>query len=156
MRAASSCERSGISVPNLHGYKNSGDAMRICTCRAPPSLISLIRLAHVVPRTIESSTSTTSLPSTASRSALSLIDTASYRIASVLRINVLPTYVRPLALGKRGNSYFFASETAVFDVIRAEKLCDVLPGELIKIDDTGVLVRATAIMFMTISACDDD
>lgn len=49
-----------------------------------------------------------------------------------------PLGIRPLALGKRGNSYFFASETAVFDVIRAEKLCDVLPGELIKIDDTGV------------------
>ncbi len=45
---------------------------------------------------------------------------------------------KPLSLGKRGNTYFFASETAAFDVIRAETVCDVKPGELIKIDDTGV------------------
>ncbi len=46
--------------------------------------------------------------------------------------------VRPLSVGKRGNRWFVASETAAFDVIKAEKVCDVLPGELIKIDETGV------------------
>ncbi len=49
-----------------------------------------------------------------------------------------PLGIRPLAVGKRGNRYFFASETAAFDVVRAKLLFDVLPGELIKIDDTGV------------------
>lgn len=45
---------------------------------------------------------------------------------------------KPLSLGKRGNTYFFASETAAFDVIKAKSVCDVKPGELIKIDDAGV------------------
>lgn len=49
-----------------------------------------------------------------------------------------PHGFKPLSLGKRGNAYFFASETSVFDVIRAETICDVKPGELIKIDDDGV------------------
>lgn len=45
---------------------------------------------------------------------------------------------KPLSLGKRGNCYFFASETSAFDVIRARTVCDVKPGELVKIDETGV------------------
>ncbi|MCH5154641.1 MAG: amidophosphoribosyltransferase [Clostridiales bacterium] len=49
-----------------------------------------------------------------------------------------PYGFKPLSMGKRNNTYFFASETAAFDVIRAETLCDVKPGELIKIDDNGV------------------
>lgn len=49
-----------------------------------------------------------------------------------------PYGFKPLSLGKRGNAYFFASETAAFDVIRAQTVCDVRPGELIKIDDNGV------------------
>lgn len=49
-----------------------------------------------------------------------------------------PYGFRPLSVGKRGNRYFFSSETAAFDVIRAERLYDVKPGELIKIDENGV------------------
>ena len=49
-----------------------------------------------------------------------------------------PYGFKPLSMGKRGNTYMFASETAAFDVLRAETICDVRPGELIKIDDTGV------------------
>ena len=49
-----------------------------------------------------------------------------------------PYGFKPLSMGKRNNTYFFASETAAFDVIRAETICDVKPGELIKIDDNGV------------------
>lgn len=49
-----------------------------------------------------------------------------------------PYGFKPLAVGKRDNRYYFASETAAFDVIRAKTLFDVKPGELIKIDDTGV------------------
>ncbi len=49
-----------------------------------------------------------------------------------------PYGFRPLSVGKRGNSYFVASETAAFDVIKAQRLYDVLPGQLVKIDETGV------------------
>lgn len=49
-----------------------------------------------------------------------------------------PMGIRPFSVGKRGNRYFFSSETAAFDVLHAERLYDVLPGELIKIDETGV------------------
>ncbi len=49
-----------------------------------------------------------------------------------------PYGFRPLSVGKRGNRYFFASESAAFDVIRAERLFDVKPGELIKIDENGL------------------
>lgn len=49
-----------------------------------------------------------------------------------------PYGFKPLSMGKRGNCYFFASESSAFDVIKAQTLCDVKPGELIKIDDNGV------------------
>ena len=49
-----------------------------------------------------------------------------------------PYGFKPLSLGVRGKTYFFASETAAFDVLKAQTLCDVEPGELIKIDDDGV------------------
>ncbi len=49
-----------------------------------------------------------------------------------------PLGIRPLSVGKRCNRYFIASETAAFEVLHAERLFDVLPGELIKIDETGV------------------
>lgn len=49
-----------------------------------------------------------------------------------------PYGFKPLSLGKRDNAYFFASETAAFDVIQAETVRDVKPGELIKIDENGV------------------
>ena len=38
----------------------------------------------------------------------------------------------------RGKTSCCASETAAFDVLKAQTLCDVEPGELIKIDDDGV------------------
>lgn len=49
-----------------------------------------------------------------------------------------PFGIRPLAVGRRGNRYFISSETAAFDVIKAQWLFDVLPGQIVKIDDTGV------------------
>ncbi len=49
-----------------------------------------------------------------------------------------PFGIRPLAVGRRDNRYYISSETAAFDVIKAQKLYDVLPGQLIKIDETGV------------------
>jgi len=41
---------------------------------------------------------------------------------------------RPLALGKKGKAFFVASETVAFDIIDAEYVRDVEPGELIVID----------------------
>lgn len=45
--------------------------------------------------------------------------------------------LRPLALAKLGNGYVLASETCAFDVIGAEFVRDIEPGEMIVIDETG-------------------
>jgi len=42
---------------------------------------------------------------------------------------------RPLALGKKGNAFVVASETVGFDIIDAEYIRDVQPGEIVVIDE---------------------
>lgn len=49
-----------------------------------------------------------------------------------------PLGIRPLVLGKLGDSYVFASETCGLDIIGAEFVRDVAPGELIIIDKDGL------------------
>ncbi len=49
-----------------------------------------------------------------------------------------PHGIRPLALGKLGNSYVLASETCAFDAIGAEYIRDVRPGEIIVISNEGL------------------
>ncbi len=49
-----------------------------------------------------------------------------------------PYGVRPLVMGKLGNSWIFASETCALDIIGAEYVRDVEPGELIIIDKDGI------------------
>lgn len=49
-----------------------------------------------------------------------------------------PLGVRPLVLGKLGDSYIFASESCAFDIIGAEYIRDVDPGELIIVDEKGL------------------
>ncbi|WP_035571365.1 amidophosphoribosyltransferase [Halonatronum saccharophilum] len=49
-----------------------------------------------------------------------------------------PYGFRPLSLGKLGNSYIVASETCAFDIIGAELIRDIEPGEMIIIDENGV------------------
>ena len=49
-----------------------------------------------------------------------------------------PKGMRPLSLGKLGDAYVVASETCAFDVVGAEFIRDVLPGELLIIDDNGI------------------
>jgi amidophosphoribosyltransferase len=44
---------------------------------------------------------------------------------------------RPFAIGKLGNAYVFASETCAFDLIGAEYIRDVMPGEVIVVNDAG-------------------
>ncbi|MGB0681796.1 MAG: amidophosphoribosyltransferase [Magnetovibrionaceae bacterium] len=49
-----------------------------------------------------------------------------------------PHGVRPLALGRLNDSYVLASETCAFDIIGAEYVREVEPGEIIVIDDQGL------------------
>ncbi len=49
-----------------------------------------------------------------------------------------PHGFRPLCLGRLGESYLLASETCAFDIIDAEYLRDVEPGEMIVIDKYGM------------------
>ncbi|HJY63897.1 MAG TPA: amidophosphoribosyltransferase [Ignavibacteria bacterium] len=45
-----------------------------------------------------------------------------------------PYAVRPLSMGKLGNSFVFASETSAFDIINAEYIRDLDAGEIVEID----------------------
>ena len=49
-----------------------------------------------------------------------------------------PHGFRPLCLGKLGAAYVLASETCAFDLIEAECLREVEPGEIVVIDEKGV------------------
>jgi len=49
-----------------------------------------------------------------------------------------PHGFRPLCLGKLGNSYVLASETCAFDLIEAEFVREIEPGEVVVIDSTGI------------------
>lgn len=49
-----------------------------------------------------------------------------------------PLGVRPLCIGKVDGAYVFASETCALDIIGAEFVRDVKPGELVVISDAGL------------------
>ncbi|WP_188207971.1 amidophosphoribosyltransferase [Alkalibacillus aidingensis] len=49
-----------------------------------------------------------------------------------------PRGMRPLSLGKIGSTYVVASETCAFDVVGAEYVREVQPGEFLVIDDDGL------------------
>jgi amidophosphoribosyltransferase len=51
-----------------------------------------------------------------------------------------PNGLRPLAIGRLGEAYVVASETCAFDIIGATYERDVQPGELLIIDENGILV----------------
>jgi len=55
-----------------------------------------------------------------------------------------PFGFHPLALGKLGDSYVFASETCAFNLIGAEFVREVGPGEMVVIDKDGI--RSTKIL----------
>jgi len=48
---------------------------------------------------------------------------------------------KPLAIGKLGDGYVISSETCAFDLIGAEFVRDVEPGEIVTIDDKGIRSR---------------
>ncbi len=49
--------------------------------------------------------------------------------------------LRPLALGRLGDRYCVASESCAFDIIGAELLREVQPGEMVAIGDRGIATR---------------
>lgn len=49
-----------------------------------------------------------------------------------------PNGLRPLSIGKLGEAYVLSSETCAFDIIGAEYVREVEPGELVIIDDEGL------------------
>ncbi len=49
-----------------------------------------------------------------------------------------PRGIRPLSLGKMGDGYIIASETCAMDIVGAEYLREVAPGELLFIDKSGL------------------
>ena len=49
-----------------------------------------------------------------------------------------PLGIRPLALGRRGDSWIIASETCALDIVGADFVRDVEPGEVVVIDETGL------------------
>ena len=74
--------------------------MRTCTSSAPASLSIATMRREVVPRTIESSTSTTRLPRTIDRTADSFIRTPFSRSSCLGWMNVRPMYlflIRPIS-----------------------------------------------------------
>jgi amidophosphoribosyltransferase len=55
-----------------------------------------------------------------------------------LMVALDPHGLRPLSIGQLGDAYVIASETCAFDIVGAEFVRDVLPGELVIIDDEGI------------------
>lgn len=49
-----------------------------------------------------------------------------------------PFGFRPLSIGKLGSGYVFASETCALEQVGAEYVRDVLPGELVTVDEKGI------------------
>lgn len=49
-----------------------------------------------------------------------------------------PNGFRPLSLGRLGESYVVASETCAFDIIGAEHIRDIKPGEVVVINKEGI------------------
>lgn len=49
-----------------------------------------------------------------------------------------PNGIRPLSLGRLGEAHVFASETCAFDIVGAETLSDVAPGEMVVVDRDGI------------------
>lgn len=65
-----------------------------------------------------------------------------YSLVALSRKKVIgvrdPLGVRPLVLGKLGDAWMFASETCALDIIGAEFVRDVEPGEMVVLDQEGV------------------
>jgi len=74
-------------------------------------------------------------------SSLSLIKGA-YSLLFLLRDRLIaardPFGFRPLSIGAKKDAFFISSETCSFDLIGAEYIRDVKPGEIVIIDENGI------------------
>lgn len=65
-----------------------------------------------------------------------------YSLVAITRRKLIgmrdPYGVRPLVMGRLGSSTIFASETCALDIIGAEFVRDVEPGEIVIVDEEGV------------------
>jgi amidophosphoribosyltransferase len=65
-----------------------------------------------------------------------------YSIVMLTRKSIIavrdPRGFRPLSIGRLNGGWVVASETCAFDLVDAKYVRDVLPGEIIVIDDTGL------------------
>ena len=62
--------------------------------------------------------------------------------------------LRPLALGKLGDAWVVASETCAFDLIGAEYVRDVEPGEILIITNNGIEEDTFAEQGQACNVCD--
>ncbi|MDQ0201634.1 amidophosphoribosyltransferase [Neobacillus ginsengisoli] len=62
-----------------------------------------------------------------------------------LMVALDPHGLRPLSLGCLGDAYVVASETCAFDVVGAEYIRDIQPGELLIINDDGLTSERFAV-----------
>lgn len=62
-----------------------------------------------------------------------------------LMVALDPHGLRPLSLGCLGDAYVVASETCAFDVVGAEYIRDIRPGELLIINDKGLTSEQFAV-----------
>ena len=68
-----------------------------------------------------------------------------------------PHGVRPLVLGEQGDAYVLASETCALDIVGANFVRDLAPGELVVIDKMALIHaspfnrKATVFVFLNIS-----
>lgn len=92
-------------------------------------------LAHLIKR------STFTNLKEAVKNALSLIKGA-YAFVILTETEMIlamdPHGLRPLSLGKIGDAYVAASETVALDIVGAEFVRDIEPGELVVINDSGI------------------
>ena len=82
---------------------------------------------------------------------LEALETALHKIQGAYSLAVLledcliaardPWGFRPLVLGRRGDDYFVSSESCALDIIGAELVRDVEPGEILVIDKRGIISR---------------
>ncbi|WP_413304307.1 amidophosphoribosyltransferase [Bacillus sp. 1P10SD] len=62
-----------------------------------------------------------------------------------LMVALDPHGLRPLSLGMLGDAYVVASETCAFDVVGAEYIREIMPGELLIINDNGLTSERFAV-----------
>jgi amidophosphoribosyltransferase len=68
--------------------------------------------------------------------------TGAYSLAVLLKDRLVaardPWGFRPLVLGRRGNMTYIASESCALDIVGAELIRDVEPGEIVVVDEKGI------------------